>query len=96
MAITKTWEVNTLERELADGYVKKVIYRVKGMDGSEENLRATGEVELEKPETLIPYKDLTEAKVLDVEPEIIETEEDGESSEEDAAESSEGQEEADE
>ena len=64
MAITKTWEVNTLERELADGYVKKVIYRVKGIDGSEEKLRATGEVELEKPETLIPYKDLTESTVL--------------------------------
>ena len=65
MAITKKWEVNTLERELADGYVKKVIYRVKGMDGSEEKARATGEVELEKPETLIPYKDLTESKVLE-------------------------------
>ena len=64
MAITKTWEVNTLERELADGYVKKVIYRVKGLDGSEEKARATGEVNLEKPETLIPYKDLTEATVL--------------------------------
>ena len=65
MAITKTWEINTLERELADGYVKKVIYRVKGVDGSEEKLRATGEVELKKPETLIPYKDLTESKVLE-------------------------------
>ena len=65
MAITKTWEVNTLERELADGYVKKVIYRVKGMDGSEEKARATGQVDLEKPKTLIPYKDLTESKVLE-------------------------------
>ena len=65
MAITKTWEVNTLERELADGYVKKVIYRVKGIDGEEEKLRATGEVELKRPETLIPYKDLTESKVLE-------------------------------
>ena len=64
MAITKTWEVNTLERELADGYVKKVIYRVKGIDGSEEKARATGEVELEKPETLVPYKDLTQDTVL--------------------------------
>ena len=64
MAITKTWEVNTLERELADGYVKKVIYRVKGIDGSEEKARATGEVTLEKPKTLIPYKDLTESTVL--------------------------------
>ena len=65
MTITKTWEVNTLERELADGYVKKVIYRVKGIDGSEEKARFTGEVKLEKPETLIPYKDLTESKVLE-------------------------------
>ena len=64
MAITKTWEVNTLERELADGYVKRVIYRVKGIDGSEEKARATGSVDLEKPETLIPYKDLTESTVL--------------------------------
>ena len=64
MAITKTWEVNTLERELADGYVKKVIYRVKGIDGSEEKARATGEVKLAKPDTLVPYKDLTEATVL--------------------------------
>ena len=65
MAITKKWEVNTLERNLGDGYVSKVIYRVKGMDGEEEKLRETGEVELERPETLIPYKDLTEAKVLE-------------------------------
>ena len=65
MAITKTWEVNTLERELADGYVKRVIYRVKGIEDSGEKARATGQVELEKPETLIPYKDLTESKVLE-------------------------------
>ena len=64
MAITKKWEINTLEREIADGYVKKVIYRVKGIDGEEEKARATGEVNLEKPETLIPYKDLTESTVL--------------------------------
>ena len=64
MAITKTWEINTLERELADGYVNKVIYRVKGMDGSEEKTRATGEVKLAKPDTLIPYNNLTESTVL--------------------------------
>ncbi len=58
MTITKTWEVNTLQRELADGYVNKVIYRVKGTDGTYET-RVTGEVDLEKPETLVPYKDLT-------------------------------------
>ena len=63
MTITKTWEVNTLQRELADGYVNKVIYRVKGTDGTYET-RATGEVDLEKPETLIPYKDLTAETVI--------------------------------
>ena len=63
MSITKTWEVNTLQRELADGYVNKVIYRVKGTDGTYQT-RVTGEVELEKPETLIPYKDLTQDTVI--------------------------------
>ena len=63
MSITKTWEVNTLQRELADGYVNKVIYRVYGTDGTYET-RATGEVDLEKPDTLIPYKDLTADTVI--------------------------------
>ena len=60
---TKTWQVNTLERELADGYVNKVIYRVNGEDG-DYKFRATGEVDLPKPKTLVPYKDLTETQVL--------------------------------
>jgi hypothetical protein len=60
---TKTWQVNTLQRELADGYVNKVIFRVNGEDG-DYSFRATGEVDLPKPETLVPYKDLTEETVL--------------------------------
>ena len=60
---TKTWQVNTLERELADGYVNKVIYRVDGTDGAYK-FRATGAVELPKPSTLVPYADLTESQVL--------------------------------
>ena len=63
MTITKTWEINTLQRELADGYVNKVIYRVNGTDGT-YSIRATGEVDLEKPETLVPYKDLKEETVI--------------------------------
>ena len=63
MTITKTWEINTLQRELEDGYVNKVIYRVNGTDGT-YSTRATGEVDLEKPETLVPYKDLTEETVI--------------------------------
>ena len=26
MAITKTWQVNTMERDISDGHVNKVIY----------------------------------------------------------------------
>ena len=63
MAITKTWEVNTLQRELSDGYVNKVIYRVNGTDGTYQT-RFTGEVDLERPKTLIPYKDLTAETVI--------------------------------
>ena len=60
---TKTWQVNTLERELADGYVKRAIYRVNGADGT-YSFRATGEVDLPKPKTLVPYADLTESQVI--------------------------------
>ena len=52
MAVTKTWEINTMERDLSDGYVTKVIYRVKGISGSEEKARRTGEVIYLKPESL--------------------------------------------
>ena len=68
MAITKTWEINTLERDLSDGYVTKVIYRVKGLSDSEEKARATGEVTFTKPSSLpsdfIAYSSLTSSKVL--------------------------------
>ena len=63
MTITKTWEVNTCVRETADGYVNKVIYRVNATDGTYQT-RATGEVNLAKPSTLIPYKDLTHDQVI--------------------------------
>ena len=67
---TKTWQVNTLQRELADGYVNKVIYRVKGIDDSDstEKDRATGEVVFTKPDSLPSdfkaYDTLDEATVL--------------------------------
>ena len=68
MAITKTWEINTLERDLSDGYVTKVIYRVKGLSGSEEKARATGEINFTKPSSLpsdfVAYDSLTSSKVL--------------------------------
>jgi len=68
MAFTKIWQVNTLERDITDGHVNKVIYRVKGMDGSEEKTRQTGEVNFVKPSSLpsdfVAYDKLTEATVL--------------------------------
>ena len=63
MTVTKTWQVNTLERELADGYVNKAIFIVDGEDGTYK-FRATGSVDLPKPDTLVPYADLTEEVVL--------------------------------
>ena len=63
MTITKTWEVNTCVRATEDGYVSKVIYRVDATDGTYKT-RATGEANLAKPETLIPYKDLTHDQVI--------------------------------
>jgi len=63
MTVTKTWSVNTLERELADGYVNKVIFKVDGEDGTYK-YGVRGEVDLPKPDTLVPYADLTEEVVL--------------------------------
>ena len=60
---TKTWQVNTLKRELSTGYVQKVIYRIDGEDGTYK-FRATGEVDLPRPDTLVPYADLSEETVL--------------------------------
>ena len=54
MAITYTWEINgtACKRDVSDGYFTNVVYRVKGMDGTEEKARRTGEVTFTKPESL--------------------------------------------
>ena len=56
MAINKVWEVNTMERDISDGYVTKVIYRVKAIDDSDNtekpDTRQTGEVNFTKPSSL--------------------------------------------
>ena len=61
--MTITWKVEELDRELADGYVYQVHYSVNGDDGTYTS-RAVGSIPLEKPETLIPYKDLTEETII--------------------------------
>jgi len=54
MAITKTWEVNTCNRDVADGFIKEIIYRIKTQeDGVEiDGTRHTGSVTFTKPESL--------------------------------------------
>ena len=61
--MTITWKVEQLDRELADGYVYQVHYSVNGDDGTYTS-RAVGVLGFEKPETLIPFKDLTEETVI--------------------------------
>ena len=61
--MTITWKVEELDRELADGYVYQVHYSVNGEDGTYKS-RAVGSIPLEKPETLIAFKDLTEDKII--------------------------------
>tara|TARA_R100000773_G_scaffold10519_4_gene9776 strand:+ start:2267 stop:2602 length:336 start_codon:yes stop_codon:yes gene_type:complete len=54
MAITCIWEINGTQckRDVSDGYFTNVVYRVKGIDGTEEKARRTGEVIFTKPESL--------------------------------------------
>tara|TARA_R100000654_G_scaffold31432_2_gene56320 strand:+ start:784 stop:1119 length:336 start_codon:yes stop_codon:yes gene_type:complete len=54
MAITYTWEINGTcsKRDVADGYFTNVVYRVKGLDGTKEKARRTGEIVYTKPESL--------------------------------------------
>ena len=54
MAITKTWEINTCKRDIADGFIKEIIFRLKAMDGETEveGTRQPGSVHFEKPSKL--------------------------------------------
>ena len=61
--MTITWKIVQLDRELADGYVGTVHYRVDATDGT-YSAGAYGSVGLEKPDTLVPYKDLTSDVVV--------------------------------
>jgi hypothetical protein len=63
MSTTNTWKIAQLERETADGYVFTVHYTVDASDGT-YSAGAYGSVGLEKPETLVPFADLTEEQVV--------------------------------
>ena len=70
MATTFAWKINTLEREVSDGFVFVAHYSVVAIsdtldpEGNPYNSGAYGTVGLERPDTLIPYADLTEADVI--------------------------------
>ena len=63
MSITTTWSINTLKRETTDGYVYDAHYDVNATDGTYA-ARSYGSVGLSKPDTLIPYADITETTAV--------------------------------
>ena len=64
MSTTFTWKVSQLERETADGFVCTAHYTVNASDDTYSS-GAYGSVGLERPDTLIPYSDLTEEQVIE-------------------------------
>jgi hypothetical protein len=63
MATTVIWSVNSLDRETADGFVMTAHYRVDANDGTYQ-AGAYGSLSFERPDTLIPYADLTQETVI--------------------------------
>jgi hypothetical protein len=71
MAYSYTWEINekNMVSDVSDGFITTIVYRVKGMDGSTEKARATGQIVLTKPSSLpsdfIAFNSVTKAKCLE-------------------------------
>jgi len=63
MTTTTTWNIANLERETSDGYVFTAHYTIDANDGT-YSAGAYGSIGLERPETLIPYSDLTKELVV--------------------------------
>jgi hypothetical protein len=64
MANTHTWDVEVLQREHADGYVKQVSLLLTTATDTGGTETSQQWVELEKPDTLVPYADITKAQAL--------------------------------
>jgi hypothetical protein len=60
---TFSWNIANLERETDDGYVFTAHYTIKAEDGT-YTASAYGSLGLERPETLVPFAQLTEAIVI--------------------------------
>ena len=63
MTTTITWKIGQLDRETADGFVFTAHYTVNAADDTYTS-GAYGSVGFERPETLVPYAELTEEVVL--------------------------------
>jgi hypothetical protein len=63
MTTTFTWAIANLERETADGFVYTAHYTVNAEDGI-YSAGAYSSIGLERPDTLIPFDDLTEGMVV--------------------------------
>lgn len=57
------WKIANLERETADGFVYTAHYTVNAEDGT-YSAGAYGSIGLERPESLVPFDDLTEDMVV--------------------------------
>lgn len=71
MATTTTWSINTLDREVSDGYVYNVHYSVSAVsdtldsEGQPYSQGAYGSVAVERPEgELIAYASLNEETII--------------------------------
>jgi len=60
---TFTWAIDNLERETADGFVMTAHYTVSAADDAYSS-SAYGSIGFERPESLIPFADLTEDLVV--------------------------------
>ena len=64
MSLTSTWNIVNLERETSVGYVYTAHYTVDVNDGT-YSAGAYGSIGFERPESLIPYMDLTKEQVVE-------------------------------
>jgi hypothetical protein len=63
MSTVFSWDIANLERETSDGYVFTAHYTVDANDGT-YSAGAYGSIGLERPESLIPYSNLTKELVI--------------------------------
>ena len=70
MANTYSWNIVNLEREISDGFVFTAHYTVSAEsdqlkpDGTAYTSGAYGSVGFQRPDSLVPYADLTEIEVV--------------------------------